>query len=181
MDVDQTAKLRTGLDDALSNLMAVLPGADNEPGWDVATDEEGWTVRQVLAHLASAESSMNVLIDRALAAARENRPVGDLIARGKDGSPFDLNLWNRRQVEKRATQPPSALRLELTEERSRTLRTLKTHTAEELAAPAWHPALGETRVEGIYKIMGIHMRDHTRAIKKALREGLHGRYWADVE
>ena len=70
---------------------------------------------------------------------------------------------------------------ELTEARAATLRTLKTMTPAQLATPAWHPALGMTTVEAIYRIMGTHMRDHTRAAKKALRQGLQGRYWADVE
>ena len=70
MDADRTARLRGGLDDALSNLMAVLPGADNEPGWDIRTgEEEAWSVREMLAHLAISEASMNQLIDRALTAA----------------------------------------------------------------------------------------------------------------
>lgn len=182
MDVDKQARLRSGLDDALSNMMAVLPGADNEPGWDIHTgDAAGWTVRQMLAHLAAAEISMNALIDRALAAARDGLPVATLTVTGGDGRPFDLDFWNRRQVEKRATQPASALRLELTTARAGTLRSLKARTPEELACPAWHPALGATTVESIYKVMEVHMRDHTRAMKKALRAGLQGRYWADVE
>lgn len=179
MDVDKQAKIRTALDDALSNLMAVLPGADNEPGWEIATGDEGWTVRQLLAHLASAEASMTVLIERAHAAA--GRPVGALLPTAPNGQPFDINLWNRRQVEKRAQQPPSALRLELTEARAVTLRNLKATSPAALATPAWHPALGATTVEGIYKIIGIHMREHTTSIKKALRNALQGHYWADVE
>src|SRR5205085_6237887 len=94
---DPQAKIRSALDDALSNLMAVLPGADNEPGWDLPTGEEAWTVRQALAHLASAEVSMNVLIERALAAAAEGRPLGELVAIGSDVRAFDLNLCNRRE------------------------------------------------------------------------------------
>ena len=179
--IDKTGKLRAGLDAALSNLMAVLPGADNEPGWDLVTGEEGWTVRQMLAHLASAEISMPRLIAQALDAAESGRPADSLVPTAKDGRAFDLDFWNRRQVEKRAEQPPSALRVELTEARAATLRTLKTMTPAQLATPAWHPALGMTTVEAIYRIMGTHMRDHTRAAKKALRQGLQGRYWADVE
>ena len=181
MDVDKRARLRTGMDDALSNLMAVLPGADNEPGWDIPTADEGWTVRQLLGHLASAEVSMNALIARAVAAGRAGQPASTLVPATSDGRPFDLDFWNRRQLEKRAEQPPSALRLELTEARAKNLRDLKALTPDDLITPAWHPMLGETTVEGIYKIIGIHMRDHTRAIKKALREGLQGRYWADRE
>ncbi len=181
MDAEKATKLRAGLDDSLSNLMAVLPGADNEPGWDIPTGEDGWTVRQMLGHLTAAEISMNGLIARALAAARDGQPFSTLVPTGSDGRPFDLDFWNSRQVAKRASQPASALRLELTETRAQTLRTLKAHTAAELATPAWHPALGDATVEAIYRIMAIHMRDHTRAVKKALRQGLQGRYWADVE
>jgi hypothetical protein len=177
---DPQAKIRGSLDDALSNLMAVLPGADNEPGWDLPTDEEGWTVRQTLAHLMISEASMQTLIARALEAAATSQPVGPPAA-GPDGQPFDLHKWNRRQVDKQAATPPSALRVARTETRAKTLRDLKATTPEQLATAAWHPALGDTTVEGIYRIIGIHMRDHTRVLKKALRSGLAGRYWADSE
>lgn len=179
--VDRTIKLRSGLDDALSNLMAVLPGADNEAGWEIPTADEGWTVRQMLAHLSVTEGSMNGLIAQALAAAAAGTPGTGLVPTGKDGEPFDLDRWNARHVEKRAAQPPSALRVELTETRAQTLRTLKAMTPAQLATPAWQPALGHTTVEAIYKIMALHMRDHTRAVKKALRASQHGLYWADVE
>ncbi|HUS17691.1 MAG TPA: maleylpyruvate isomerase N-terminal domain-containing protein [Chloroflexia bacterium] len=181
MDADKNAKLRDGLDAALSNLMAVLPGADNEPGWEIPTGEEGWTVRQMLAHLAVAEASMNLLVEHAIRVAGAGGPASELVQTGSDGRPFDIDFWNSRQVAKRADHPPSALRLELTETRAKTLRALKNRSLDELATAAWHPTIGATTVEGMYKIMSIHMRDHTRAVKKALREGLHGRYWADVE
>jgi hypothetical protein len=32
----------------------------------------------------------------------------------------------------------------------------------------------------IYKIMGIHMKDHTRAMKAALRSS-YGHYWGETE
>jgi hypothetical protein len=174
------ARLRDTLDSALSNLMAVLPGADNEPGWNLPTSEEGWNIRQTLAHLATSESGMVKLIGVALRANAAGQPVTADIARGKDGQPFERDRWNDRQVEKRADQPPSALRVELTEIRAETLRTLAAHTDAELDSPAWHPALGQCTVEAIYKIIGIHMKDHTRAMKTALRSS-YGHYWGEVE
>ena len=95
------ARLRESLDSALANMMAVLPGADNEPGWELPTAEEGWTVRQTLAHLGSSEASMNQLIAMALAAHRNGLTMTGEALRGKDGSPFDRDRWNDRQVAKR--------------------------------------------------------------------------------
>jgi len=46
--------------DAVANLMAVLPGVDNEPGWDALTGDEGWTVRQLLAHLAASGTVQHI-------------------------------------------------------------------------------------------------------------------------
>ena len=123
---------------------------------------------------------MNALIDRALTAARGSQP-GDLPVVGRDGRPFELDTWNRRQVAKRADQPASALRLEADRDAPPHTSQAEGLSGAELQAPAWHPALGATTVESIYKVIGVHMRDHTRAIKKALRSGLQGRYWADVE
>jgi hypothetical protein len=174
------ARLRDALDSALMNMMAVLPGADNEPGWELLTAEEGWTVRQTLAHLGSSEASMNRLIALALAARGAGQPITGDVLRGKDGTPFDRDRWNDGQVAKRAEQPASALRVELTEARAATLRALAAHSEGDLETPAWHPAVGMTTVEGIYKIMGIHMKDHTRAMKAALRSS-YGHYWGETE
>ena len=174
------ARLRDALDSALANLMAVLPGADNEPGWSLPTHEEGWDVRQTLAHLATSEAGMNNLIAAALQAQAAGQPVTADIARGKDGQPFDRDRWNDRQVEKRAPAPPSALRVELTEVRAQTLRALARLNAADLDSPAWHPALGQCTVESIYKVIAIHMKDHTRAMKAALRSS-YGHYWGESE
>ena len=174
------ARLRDTLDSALSNLMAVLPGADNEPGWGQPTHEEGWDVRQTLAHLATSEAGMQNLIVGALRQRDADQPVTADIARGRDGQPFDRDRWNNRMVEKRETAPPSALRVELTEVRAATLRALAAHADADLDAPAWHPALGACTVESIYKVIGVHMKDHTRAIKAALRAS-YGHYWAESE
>jgi Mycothiol maleylpyruvate isomerase N-terminal domain len=180
MSDTRQARLRESLDSALANMMAVLPGADNEPGWELPTAEEGWTVRQTLAHLGSSEASMNQLIAMALAAHRTGQTMTGDALRGKDGTPFDRDRWNDRQVAKRAEQPPSALRVELTEARTLTLRNLAAQTDADLDTPAWHPALGACTVEMIYKIMGIHMKDHTRAMKAALRSS-YGHYWGETE
>jgi hypothetical protein len=173
-------RLRDALDSALANMMAVLPGADNEPGWELLTAEEGWTVRQTLAHLGSSEASMNRLIALALAAHRAGQTFDGDALRGKDGSPFDRDRWNDGQVAKRAAQPPSALRVELTDARAATLRALAAQSEADLDTPAWHPALGACTVEMIYKVMGIHMKDHTRAMKAALRSS-YGHYWGETE
>ncbi len=174
------ARLRDNLDSALSNMMAVLPGADNEPGWDLPTFEEGWTVRLALGHLASAEASMNRLITMALASREAGQVMSEAMLRGKDGEPFNRDRWNAGQVAKRAPLPASALRVELTEARTETLRNLARHSEADLATPAWHPAVGMTTVEAIYKIMVIHMKDHTRAMKAALRSS-YGHYWGETE
>jgi hypothetical protein len=180
MSDPRQARLRDTLDSALANLMAVLPGADNEPGWSLPTHEEGWDVRQTLAHLATAEAGMNNLIAAALRTHAAGQPVTADIARGKDGQPFDRDRWNDRQVEKRGAAPPSALRVELTEVRAQTLRTLAGLRPADLECPAWHPALGQCTVEAIYKVMAIHMKDHTRAMKAALRSS-YGHYWGEAE
>jgi hypothetical protein len=35
-------------------------------------------------------------------------------------------------------------------------------------------------VEAIYKVIAIHMKDHTRAMKAALRSS-YGHYWGETE
>ena len=158
--------------------MAVLPGVDNEPGWEVPTAEEAWTVRQVLAHLATSEAGMAALIQRALDARAAGQAITPVT--GRDGSPFDRDRWNDNAVAKRTAAPPSALRVELTETRAATLRTLAALFDADLDAPAWHPALNFCTVSDIYKVISVHMRDHTRAVKAALRSS-YGHYWADAE
>ncbi len=80
----------------LAAMHAVPPAALALPGY-----ENGWTVRQIMAHVASMEFTYRRLPDVARGPRDAQATPG--------GGTFDMDGYNARQVEKRAAQPPAAL------------------------------------------------------------------------
>ena len=106
---------------------AMLPGQ-----WERTLYTEGarWSVRQVLAHIVSAETGMRQLIENILA-----------------GSPgvsedFDLDAYNERRVERWANVPPEELLWEFTAQRQVTVDFVKSMEVKGLCMSGRHPLLG---------------------------------------
>jgi hypothetical protein len=130
--------------------------AMRDQGWSrvARNDSAGWTARDVLAHIAGAEPSMMALITQAQA-------EGHYIPR-RD---FDLDFWNRRQVEKRAGKSPGDLLAELESSRAATLKLLADLPESTLDLPVRHPAYGDMTVEDVFRIIGFHERLHADEIR----------------
>lgn len=92
--------LRSSGAQALAAMTAVPDAALDAPGY-----ENGWTVRGIMAHVASMEFAYRRLPDIA------RSPGGDAQTTGSGGR-FDMDAYNARQVEKRAV----ASREQLTDE-----------------------------------------------------------------
>ncbi len=122
-----------------------------ESDWSrvVHTDQSNWTARDLLAHIAGAEPSMLAIIGRMQAESRYV-PRAD----------FDLDYWNRRQVEKRAAKTPEDLLSEMETNRAVTLRLLAELSDDTLDLLVQHPAYGEMTVEDIFRVIGFHERLH---------------------
>ncbi len=119
-------------------------------------DAAGWTARDVLAHIVGAEPSMIAILERV--------QVGGGFSPRPD---FDLDYWNRRQVEKRAAKAPAELLAELESSRAATLKLLAELPEAVLDLPVRHPAYGDMIAEDVFRIIGFYERLHADEIRAA--------------
>ena len=117
-----------------------------------------WSIKETLAHLASAEGS--------------HRQVAQAIAVGQtvDVPDFDLDAWNAARVAERRQRSTDEILEEMAAERQRTLSALQDLEDEALDHQGLHPALGETTVLKVFRIIPIHERWHLKDIKQLLEE-----------
>src|SRR5437763_2974908 len=113
MPNERMAATRDDLVQAQQALLDVLDrvGADD---WSRASPNEGWTVRDLLTHLATAEAGFVPTLRR--------------MAAGEGGVPadFDPNRWNAGQLRRRGEIPPDQLRSELESAHTDMLALLET-------------------------------------------------------
>jgi hypothetical protein len=135
-------------------LLAVV-GAVRDEGWQrVAHDDKArWTARDVLAHVVGAEPSLLGIVTRA-------QTEGHYVPRPD----FDLDFWNRRQVEKRVEKSPADLLAELDSNRAATLKLLADLPESALDLPVRHPNYGDMTVEDVFRLVGFHERLHADEI-----------------
>ena len=117
-----------------------------------------WSIKETLAHLASAEGS--------------HRQVAQAIAAGQtvDMPDFDLDTWNAARVAERRERSMDETLEEMAAERQRTLSALQDLENEALDRQGLHPALGETAVLKVFRIIPIHERMHLKDIRQLLEE-----------
>jgi uncharacterized damage-inducible protein DinB len=118
--------------------------------------EEGWSIRENLAHLADAERAHR----RFVAAVLEGR------APRLEG--FDLDRWNHEHVARRAGQSIQEILDALHAERQQTLAFIAAIPADAWDRRGHHPALGDASVEQVIKIIGVHERMHLKEMRKLL-------------
>jgi hypothetical protein len=136
-------------------LLSVIEAVRDEDWQRVAHDDKArWTARDVLAHVAGAEPSLFGIITRAQA-------VGHYVPRPD----FDLDFWNRRQVEKRVGKSPADLLAELDSNRVATLKLLADLPESALDFPVRHPSYGDMTVEDVFRLIGFHERLHADEIR----------------
>jgi uncharacterized damage-inducible protein DinB len=117
-----------------------------------------WSIKENLAHLASAEGS--------------HRQVAQAIAVGQTVNlpDFDLDTWNAARVAERRQHSADRILEEMAAERQRTLSALLDLEDEALDRQGLHPALGETTVLKVFRIIPIHERWHLKDIRQLLEE-----------
>ncbi len=129
--------------------------------WNTPTDNPAWNVRDTLAHLASA--------GHGLLATAERIRDGKTLPNG-----FDLDYWNRRQVEKRAHRSPDALLAELRDAHERAKALLATLNDEELTRRGTHPTGAEVSVAGVFYLIPEHELGHLAEMARAVRVPVPG-------
>lgn len=152
---DLRGALREDLTSAHRALRALLDTV-TDSAWALPTPNEGWTVKDTLAHLCMGETG-NMLIARRI-----------LDGEGKAVEGFDLNRWNQRQVEKRRDKTPDELWQELDTARAETLTALAGLTEEQLQMRGQRTTGEETTVEGVFRQIARHERLHADDIRAGL-------------
>jgi uncharacterized protein (TIGR03083 family) len=149
------AAIARELAEAREGLLAAVRLVD-EAAWEMPTANEGWSVRDVLAHVASGETTIQALLRR--------------MADGRGGVPddFDLDRYNASQLRRRAEQTVPQLLAELDVARGQTLEALAAATAQALSQRGRHPRGMITTLEETFRIIARHDREHTQDIRAAI-------------
>lgn len=162
--MDKVAEITKEQEAAYQELQELFGGLDDADwGRSVYGHSEGWTVRDLLSHLVTAGSGL--------------LGVAQLIAEGRLEMPsdFDLDRWNRRQVEKQAERTVPELLESLGEVQRNVLAYLDVLTAHDgatiLSRHGHHAVFGESTVELILRRIYQHDREHAAQIRQALGDG----------
>ncbi len=126
--------------------------------WTKEVYSEGatWRVRDILAHITSAEHSIP-------------RLIRVLLEEGKQAPPdFDLDAYNQRKVREMADYTPDDLLTLFEQRRAETVALVEKLSPEDLQTVGRHPFLGDAPVEDMLKLMYRHIQIHQRDIRKML-------------
>ena len=148
--------IRDHLSHTREELLEVI-GKMRPSDWEqpVQAVEGGWKVKQVLLHVATSESGQ-------LAA-------GKAIAAGQPTVPddFDLNRYNRRQIEKNQARQPPEILFGMAESRQKLLAFLDDVSAEDLDKRGKHGRGDVISLEQLFYRIGEHEAEHTAEIRQA--------------
>ncbi len=129
---------------------------------ELATRNEGWNVRQVVAHVCQAEGSMEPIGRRIL----EQDPKQREIAEG-----IDLARYNNSQIKRRLEKSIPELIEELNASRVKVLEILERASDADLDLQGYHPAAGDITLYGLFVVVYRHERDHIEDIQLAIAAG----------
>src|SRR5258708_24934529 len=152
---------RTEIIQALEQSRQKLKGLNSRfkpDDWEktIQDEDQKWTVRQILAHLVSGQKGML------------NNMVG--ISEGKEGVPsdFDVNRWNRRNVEKSAERTPQDLLAALDADQVELKRFISSLPDESFDKRGRHGDLRILTLEEFGRLIASHEADHTQIIADKL-------------
>jgi uncharacterized protein (TIGR03083 family) len=153
---ERTEILKKELQDARDALLQAMDTIV-EGDWAKPTSVHGWTVKDVVSHLAYNQPTQPRLI----------RNILD----GKGGTPanFDLAYFNRRGIEKQQGKEIPQLKAELAVGHTETIRLLDEISESDLDKLGNHASAGNTTLEQIFRTIARHDREHTEHIRDALR------------
>ena len=155
MPKERNVAIRTVLVEAQQALLDALDRVGPND-WLRASPNEGWTVRDLLTHLATAEAGF--------------LPVLRRMAAGQGGVPadFDPNRWNAGQLRRRGEVAPAELRREL-EASHRDMLALLEDLDDAALDQRGHLSSGvDGSTEDYFRLVASHKRTHTDDILAAL-------------
>lgn len=123
---------------------------------NVHEGEDGWTVKQILAHLAARGDTYDVLIGMA----GSDRPVL--------GGDFDIDAWNRSQVEARRDRSRDALLDDFRAAHERLIARVQEMPDAQLQRTIVFPR-GPVSLDDVLRNSGgLHSVSHAEEVEKAL-------------
>jgi len=152
---DRKLAIREELVDAQQALLETLERVGPED-WSRTSPNEGWTVRDLLTHLTTSETSFVPSLRR--------------MAAGEGGVPadFDPNRWNAGQLRRRGDPEPAQLRSELEASHAQMLSLLDGLDDAALDQTG-HLSTGvDGTTEDNFRLVAGHKRTHTADIRAAL-------------
>jgi uncharacterized protein (TIGR03083 family) len=152
---DRKSTIRQELVDAQQQLLATLDQVGPD-GWTSLHANEGWTVRDLLTHLTTAEGGFVGAIRR--------------MAAGEGGVPadFDANRWNAGQLRRRGDIPTEQLRSELEKSHQEMLALLDGLDDSAFDHRGYLSSGAEGSTEDNFLLVASHKRSHTNDIRSAL-------------
>lgn len=128
--------------------------------WEIQVYSDGpaWTVRQVFAHIVEVEGSIPRLIGR--------------ILKGGSGVPedFDLDRYNKSQVNKMNEITPDQLLHLFIEKRAENVRMVKSLNQNDLEKEGRHASMGDANIAEMFRMMYMNAKLHQRDIKQLLQD-----------
>ncbi|MFZ2487658.1 MAG: DinB family protein [Anaerolineae bacterium] len=153
---ERKEKLRQRMQDTRAELLALIETLTAERA-AAPSGNPGWTVQDVVAHLAGAEGGHRQVIRGLLAEPPRHFP--------RD---FDLDAFNAAEVGARRGQTLNALQAELDSQRAETLALLDSITDDQWERAGYHPGGFDTTVEGVFRVIAIHEKRHVKELRAAL-------------
>ena len=123
----------------------------------VQSSEGGWTVKQALLHTALSETGQ-IKTGKAIAAGQPTVP-----------DDFDLNRYNKRQLEKNSDKQLPEILSGMAESRQLLLAYLDEVTAADLEKRGRHGRGDVISLEQLFYRIGEHEAEHTGEIKAAVK------------
>jgi hypothetical protein len=141
--------------------MTILNGLTPEQWEKAVPSEEGaqWKARDVLAHLAVSEGGQLGQLTRCVA--------GEVTV----PDDFDLTRFNRRSVQKQAEKSVADLLKEIETGHAQVLATLEAVSEADLDKTGRHARGDVLTVEGFFRRITEHRREHAEEIQKAVGSG----------
>jgi len=119
--------------------------------------EAMWSIGDLVGHLADAEPGLLGQVQRLLA------------GRATVPDDFDLNRWNRSAVRRSKGRPLQELLEHILKAHQEALTTLEATAEASLDQSGRHASGDVLTVEGFFRRMADHRRDHTADIQQALK------------
>ena len=149
------ASIQNELANAQQQLLDVLDGV-GPTDWDSVSANEGWTIRNLLVHVTTAETGFVATL-RHMAAGQGGVPVD-----------FDPNRWNAGQIRRRGEVSVEQLRSELEKSHREMLELLETCDDAALDQRGHLSSGDEGSTEDNFLLVASHKRGHTADIRSAL-------------